>query len=195
MPTRTTRDEELLPIDEVARRLGIRASAIRYYEERGLVLPSSRQSGRRWYGPSEIRRLAIILYWQEYALMSLDEIGEILAGSGATRGWAEIVQSRIGVLGEQIERMEAGACLPCARCVTSRCFTRWVPALRGQSLGTPKAALKSAVLARGGLRPGRRYCGGFTGCRAVSEANPSTNACTSFFGLAAVPEQSTVPTV
>ena len=107
MPTRTTNDAELLPIDAVARRLGIRASAIRYYEERGLVLPLSRHSGRRWYGPSEIRRLAIILFWQEYALMSLDEIGEILAGSGATRGWAEIVQSRIGVLGEQIERMEA----------------------------------------------------------------------------------------
>jgi MerR family transcriptional regulator, copper efflux regulator len=107
MPTDTANDAELFPIDEVARRLGIRASAIRYYEERGLVLPLSRQSGRRWYGPSEIRRLAIILYWQEYALMSLDEIGEILAGSGAIRGWAEIVQSRIGVLGEQIERMEA----------------------------------------------------------------------------------------
>ena len=107
MPRSTTNDAELLPIDEVARRLGIRASAIRYYEERGLVLPLSRQSGRRWYGPSEIRRLAIILYWQEYALMSLDEIGEILAGSGATRRWAEIVQSRIGGLGEQIERMEA----------------------------------------------------------------------------------------
>ena len=86
MPRSTTNDAELLPIDEVARRLGIRASAIRYYEERGLVLPLSRQSGRRWYGPSEIRRLAIILYWQEYALMSLDEIGEVLAGSGATGG-------------------------------------------------------------------------------------------------------------
>jgi MerR family transcriptional regulator, copper efflux regulator len=107
MPTHTASDAELVPIDEVARRLGMRASAIRYYEERGLVLPLSRQSGRRWYGPSEIRRLAIILYWQEYALMSLDEIGEILAGSGATRGWATIVQGRIDALGEQIERMQA----------------------------------------------------------------------------------------
>ena len=41
----------LLPIDEVARRLGIRASAIRYYEDRGLIGPASRHSGRRWYGP------------------------------------------------------------------------------------------------------------------------------------------------
>jgi DNA-binding transcriptional MerR regulator len=105
--THATQDPDLAPIDEVARRLGIRASAIRYYEERGLVQPVSRQSGRRWYGPSEVRRLAIILYWQEYALMSLDEIGEILAGSSSTRGWAEIVQSRIEALGEQIAHMEA----------------------------------------------------------------------------------------
>jgi MerR family regulatory protein len=35
----------LMPIDEVARRLGLRASAIRYYEERGLVQPASRHSG------------------------------------------------------------------------------------------------------------------------------------------------------
>jgi MerR family copper efflux transcriptional regulator len=107
MTTRTATEEELVPIDEVARRLGLRASAIRYYEDRGLVTPVSRRSGRRWYGPSEIRRLAIILYWQEYALMSLEEIGEILAGSRSTRGWAEIVQSRIYALGAQITQMEA----------------------------------------------------------------------------------------
>jgi MerR family transcriptional regulator, copper efflux regulator len=107
MSTPATTDDELVPIDEVARRLGLRASAIRYYEERGLVQPAGRGAGRRWYGPSEIRRLAIILYWQEYAQMSLGEIGEILAGSASTRGWAEVVQSRIDVLGEQIIRMEA----------------------------------------------------------------------------------------
>ena len=39
--------------------------------------------------------------------MSLEEIGEILAGAGSTRGWAEIVRSRIDVLGEQITHMEA----------------------------------------------------------------------------------------
>ena len=107
MRTPTADETELVPIDEVARRLGIRASAIRYYEERGLVRPVSRRSGRRWYGPSEIRRLAIILFWQEYALMSLEEIGEILAGSGSTREWSEIVRSRIEALEQQMSRMEA----------------------------------------------------------------------------------------
>ena len=100
-------ESDLLPIDEVARSLGLRASAIRYYEERGLVRPASRQAGRRWYGPDEIRRLAIILYWQRYGLMSLEEIGDILAGPTATRGWAQIVQERIEALRVQAERMDA----------------------------------------------------------------------------------------
>ena len=71
---------KMLPIDEVARRLGLRASAIRYYEECGLVEPVSRHAGRRWYGPVEIRRLAIIRYWQSAGLMSLDEIRHVLSG-------------------------------------------------------------------------------------------------------------------
>ena len=100
-------EPDLVPIDEVARRLGLRASAIRYYEERGLVQPASRQAGRRWYGPDEIRRLAIILYWQRSGLMSLEEIGDILAGPTATRGWAHIVQGRIEALRVQAERMNA----------------------------------------------------------------------------------------
>jgi MerR family copper efflux transcriptional regulator len=107
MSTHAAISKDLVPIDEVARRLGLRASAIRYYEERGLVQPAWRGAGRRWYGPAEVRRLAIILYWQECALMTLDEIGEILAGSGSTRDWAEIVDGRIDALGEQITKMEA----------------------------------------------------------------------------------------
>src|SRR5580658_1688416 len=106
MTTPATDEAELVPIDEVARRLGLRASAIRYYEERGLVDPVSRHSGRRWYGVAEIRRLAIILFWQESALMSLDEIGEILAGSSATRGWTQVVEHRMEVLRVKIEQME-----------------------------------------------------------------------------------------
>lgn len=100
-------DTELVPIDEVARRFGVRASAIRYYEERGLLQPVSRHSGRRWYGPAEIRRLAIVQYWQRAGQMSLEEIGDILAGPAATRDWAQIVQERIDALRLQAEQIEA----------------------------------------------------------------------------------------
>ena len=96
----------LVPIDEVARGLGVRASAIRYYEQRGLVQPVSRHSGRRWYGPAEVRRLAIIQHWQEAGRMSLEDIGGILAGPGGNRGWAQVVADRIEALSAQIEQME-----------------------------------------------------------------------------------------
>jgi MerR family copper efflux transcriptional regulator len=97
----------LLPIDEVARRLGLRASAIRYYEERGLITATSRHSGRRWYGPAEIRRLAIIRYWQQSGLMSLSEIADILAGPEHSQRWNQILADRIEALGAQIDRMAA----------------------------------------------------------------------------------------
>jgi DNA-binding transcriptional MerR regulator len=98
---------DLVPIDEVAKRLGLRASAIRYYEERGLVAPVSRHAGRRWYGPAEIRQLAIIGYWQTSGLMSLEQISDILDGPEAARGWTEVVENHIETLGIQLERMAA----------------------------------------------------------------------------------------
>lgn len=51
---------ELIPIGEAAHRLGLRPSALRYYDERGLVRPRTRQGGRRMYGHDELRRLAFI---------------------------------------------------------------------------------------------------------------------------------------
>ncbi len=100
-----------MPIDEVARRFGIRASTIRYYEDRGLLEPVSRHSGRRWYGAAELRRLAIVRYWQGSALMSLDDIAEMLAGDDPDRAgtWRELVDGQIGRLREQIARMEAAS--------------------------------------------------------------------------------------
>ena len=95
----------LLPIDEVARRLGMRASAIRYYEERGLITPVSRHSGRRWYGPAEVRRLAVIRYWQQSGLMSLAEIADILAGPEHSQRWDQILAERIAALQAQIDQM------------------------------------------------------------------------------------------
>ncbi len=97
----------LAPIDAVARRLSIPASTIRYYEDRGLVLPASRHAGRRWYGPDEIRRLAIIRYWQKAGQMSLEEIGKILPGPADPAAWQRIIRERIDAINAQIEAMQA----------------------------------------------------------------------------------------
>jgi MerR family transcriptional regulator, copper efflux regulator len=97
----------LVPIDVVARRFGIPASTIRYYEERGLVQPVTRRAGRRWYGDDEIRQLAIIRFWQKSAQMSLDEIGEILSGPESSAAWPRIIRERIEAITAQIDSMRA----------------------------------------------------------------------------------------
>jgi MerR family transcriptional regulator, copper efflux regulator len=100
-------DEDLVPIEEVARRFGLRASALRYYERRGLLEPASRRAGRRWYSQAGVRRLAIMLFWQRSALLSLDQIGTLLAGPDADPQWKQVVTSRREALDRQIQEMTA----------------------------------------------------------------------------------------
>jgi MerR family transcriptional regulator, copper efflux regulator len=100
-------EHDLVPIDEVARRFGVQASALRYYERRGLLEPAARQAGRRWYGRAELRRLAIIGFWQQSGLMSLEDIAAILAGPEGSRSWKQIVNDRRVALDRQIGQMTA----------------------------------------------------------------------------------------
>jgi MerR family transcriptional regulator, copper efflux regulator len=100
-------DDDLVPIEEAARRFGLRASALRYYERRGLLEPASRHAGRRWYAPDGLRRLAIILFWQQSGLLSLDQIGALLAGPRAGPRWKQVVASRREALDTQIKQMTA----------------------------------------------------------------------------------------
>lgn len=49
--------DDSFAIDEVVRRTGLTARALRFYEARGLVSPLRTQSGRRWFGPAELERV------------------------------------------------------------------------------------------------------------------------------------------
>ncbi len=70
-----------LRIGQVAERANLRKSAIRYYEQIGLVPEPERVGGQRVYDPSVLRRLSMIAVSRRAGL-SLDEIGELLdAGS------------------------------------------------------------------------------------------------------------------
>lgn len=51
---------DLISIGEAAARLQMSTSALRYYDERGLVSPRLRRAGKRMYGPEELRRLALL---------------------------------------------------------------------------------------------------------------------------------------
>ena len=70
---------DLLPIGDLARRTGLSVSAIRFYEEKGLIEPHRTAGNQRRFLRSDIRRLSFILIAQKLGL-SLSEIEEALAG-------------------------------------------------------------------------------------------------------------------
>lgn len=70
---------EELSIGEVARQAGIRASAIRYYEQAGLLPPPRRTSGQRRYDPAILDRLALIHFAQQ-AGFTIGEIRTLFEG-------------------------------------------------------------------------------------------------------------------
>jgi len=93
--------DELIPIGQAARMLGMNASALRYYEERGLVRPAGRRQGRRVYGREELRRL-VFLHSAQRLGIPLDTAGAVLEAPGEQ--WRATVRERIEDLEELIER-------------------------------------------------------------------------------------------
>ena len=67
-----------LDINEVARRTGLPASALRHYEEKGLIVSVGRRGLRRLFDPSVIQRLALVAMGRA-AGFSLEEIARMFA--------------------------------------------------------------------------------------------------------------------
>ncbi|OBG25252.1 MerR family transcriptional regulator [Mycobacterium sp. 852002-51057_SCH5723018] len=92
----------LIPIGQAAAQLGLSTSALRYYDERGLVSPVRRR-GRRMYGPDELRRLAFIKIAQHLGL-PLQTAAAVL--DNPARTWRPIVAEQIAALGRVIEQAQ-----------------------------------------------------------------------------------------
>jgi MerR family redox-sensitive transcriptional activator SoxR len=124
------RMEKVLTISQIARRSGVAASALRFYEERGLIASERAGSGHRRYPRSVLRRIAFIVFAQRIGL-SLAEIGDELAKLPADRiptrqDWAQLsatwldrVEQRIA----ELERLKDGltACIGCGCLSIDRC--------------------------------------------------------------------------
>ena len=70
-----------LDIAQVAKRSGVPASTLRFYEEKGLVASIGRRGLKRLYDPSVLERLALIALGRA-AGFSLGEIGRMFAADG-----------------------------------------------------------------------------------------------------------------
>ena len=93
---------ELLTIGELARRTNRRTSALRYYEEIGLLVQPVRVSGQRRYPVETVRTLAVVDTAQRAGL-SLDEIKTLLEGN-STEELRRIAERRLPEVDALLER-------------------------------------------------------------------------------------------
>jgi MerR family redox-sensitive transcriptional activator SoxR len=98
-----------LSIGEVARRSGLRPSAVRYYEDACLLPRPARVNGRRRYTQGIVRVLGVLQFAQR-AGFSLDEIRTLFHGFGAetplNERWEAMAQAKLRELDELIARAE-----------------------------------------------------------------------------------------
>jgi MerR family redox-sensitive transcriptional activator SoxR len=101
---------ELLTITEVSRRSGVASSALRFYEQRGLIRSERAGSGHRRYQRAVLRRIAFIVFAQKMGL-HLDEIATELARLPENRvpqqaDWARLSASWTQRLDERIAQLQ-----------------------------------------------------------------------------------------
>lgn len=121
---------DLLTIGEVAERAGLATSAIRYYEERGLVSATRTSGGQRRFARAVIRRLAFIIAAQRVG-RSLDEIVELLGDLPEDRtpdghDWERVASSWRPRLDQQIAQLVAlrdqlDSCIGCGCLSITKC--------------------------------------------------------------------------
>jgi MerR family redox-sensitive transcriptional activator SoxR len=121
---------DVLTIGEVAERSGVATSALRFYEDKGLIQAERNNAGHRRYPRAVIRRVAFIVFAQRIGL-TLEEIGDELAKlprhhvpersdwARLSGRWTNNVRQRIA----ELQRLEAGLseCIGCGCLSLDRC--------------------------------------------------------------------------
>jgi MerR family redox-sensitive transcriptional activator SoxR len=144
---------DLIPIGETARRAGMAASALRFYEREGLIQSVRTGGGQRRYARGVLRRLAFVRAAQNVGL-SLEEIRSALAALPRERNptpadWARLSASWRTRLDEQIEGLEAlrdglTSCIGCG-CLSLRTCRLMNPGDAMASLGAGANRLPAAL--------------------------------------------------
>jgi MerR family redox-sensitive transcriptional activator SoxR len=149
-----------LTISEVARQVGLQPSAIRYYEQIGILLPAQRIGGQRRYDTTVLYRLAVVQRARQTGF-TLDEIRELFFGfrdaAPASQRWQKLSRRKLTELEElmgQIKTMRRliEKMMDCCRCDTLDQCGRGI-----FKSGFAEAAAKSLPVNR---RPGGKLSGG-----------------------------------
>jgi MerR family redox-sensitive transcriptional activator SoxR len=132
----------VLTIGELSARSGVSASALRFYERRGLIESERTDGNQRRYAPVTLRRVALIQAGKA-AGIPLERIGAALdtlpKGSPTKRDWARLSSAWRRELDERIETLEAirgrlTTCIGCG-CLSLKTCGLLNPADEAASLG------------------------------------------------------------
>lgn len=94
--------DDALTIGALSRRTGVAPSALRYYEELGLIPDAPRMSGQRRYPPETVELVGVILFLRDVGF-SLQETKELLVSRADAPGaWRELVRRKSLELEERI---------------------------------------------------------------------------------------------
>lgn len=96
----------MLDISDVARRSGLPASTLRYYESRGLITSVGRSGLRRLFRDDILQRLALISLGQAAGL-SLDDMARMFAPDGTPDIDRELLTRKAGELEARIRQLSA----------------------------------------------------------------------------------------
>lgn len=122
-----------LSIGAVAQRAGVNVSALRFYEDRGLISSRRSDGGQRRYQRSVLRRVAFIQVAQRVGL-TLEEIGQALASlphdealtaadwQRLSAQWRPMLDQRIRLM--EVLRDELDSCIGCGCLSMDRCRLR-----------------------------------------------------------------------
>ena len=122
--------DKILSIGQVSERTGVSISALRFYEEQGLVMPSRNNGGQRRFHRSDLRRVSFVLIAQQLGF-TLDEIKAQLAQlpdertptqrdwARLSRGYRKILDERIAVMERMRDRLDG--CIGCGCLSLQRC--------------------------------------------------------------------------
>ncbi|MBC2665830.1 redox-sensitive transcriptional activator SoxR [Novosphingobium flavum] len=122
--------DDLIPIGEIARRTGLAVSAIRYYEQRGLIVAERTSGNQRRFRRADIRRLSFIMIAQrlglglteieaELALLPKGRAPTVLDWQPVTRSLRRAIDLKIGLLNRARGKLDD--CIGCGCLSLQKC--------------------------------------------------------------------------
>ncbi|GAA3466490.1 MerR family transcriptional regulator [Nonomuraea roseola] len=97
---------EQLTIGELARRTGVATSALRYWEELGLLPAPARVSGQRRYPPSAVELVGLVVLLRDVGFTLREVKAFVASRSPAADGWRELYQRKLTELDQRIAQAQ-----------------------------------------------------------------------------------------